>query len=94
MSEPLRIGLVGAGPWARLFTGPMLADSPDAEFVGVWARRPEAAAEVATAHGVTAFDDIDALFDACDALTFSLPPDVQAEFASRAARACKAVLID
>jgi predicted dehydrogenase len=51
MSEPLRIGLVGAGPWARLFTGPMLADSPDAEFVGVWARRPEAAAEVATAHG-------------------------------------------
>jgi predicted dehydrogenase len=60
----------------------------------VWARRPEAAAEVATAHGVTAFDDIDALFDACDALTFSLPPDVQAEFASRAARAGKAVLID
>jgi predicted dehydrogenase len=94
MSEPLRIGLVGAGPWARLFTGPMLADSPDTEFVGVWARRPEAAGEVAAAHGVTAFDDLDALFDTCDALTFSLPPDVQAEFASRAARAGKAVLID
>jgi predicted dehydrogenase len=94
MSEPLRIGLVGAGPWAHLFTGPMLADSPDAELVGVWARRPDAAAELAARHGVPAFADVDALFDACEAVTFSLPPDVQAEYAARAARAGKAVLLD
>ncbi len=94
MSAPLRIGLVGAGPWAQLFTGPMLAASPDAELVGVWARRPEAAAPLAAAHGTVAFDDVDALFDACDAVTFSLPPDVQAEYAARAARAGKAVLLD
>jgi predicted dehydrogenase len=94
MSAPLRVGLVGAGPWAQLFTGPMLAASPDAELVGVWARRPEAAAPLAAAHGAVAFDDVDALFDACDAVTFSLPPDVQAEYAARAARAGKAVLLD
>ena len=94
MSEPLRIGLVGAGPWAHLFTGPMLANSPDAEFVGVWARRPEAANGVASAHGVRAFADVDALIEACDALTFSLTPEVQAEYASRAARSGKAVLLD
>lgn len=94
MSTPLRIGLVGAGPWAQLFTGPMLAASPDAEFVGVWARRADAAAQVAGAHGAAAFTDLDGLFDACDAVTFSLPPDVQAEFAARAARAGKAVLLD
>ncbi len=94
MSERLRMGLVGAGPWGHLFTGPMLANSPDVDFVGVWARRPEAAAELAAAHHVEAFTDLDALFEACDGVTFSLPPDVQAELASRAARAGKAVLLD
>jgi predicted dehydrogenase len=94
MSERLRVGLVGAGPWGHLFTGPMLAQSPDCDFVGVWARRPDAATELATTHGVTAFTDLDALFDACDAVTFSLPPDVQVELAGRAARAGKAVLLD
>ena len=94
MSDPLRIGLVGAGPWGHLFTGPMLAESPDCVFAGVWARRPEAAQELANTHGVAAFTDLDALFDACDGVTFSLPPDVQAELAARAARAGKAVLLD
>jgi predicted dehydrogenase len=94
MSERLRIGLVGAGPWGHLFTGPMLAQSPDVDFVGVWARRPEAASTLATAHEVKAFTDLDALFEACDGVTFSLPPDVQLELAGRAARAGKAVLLD
>ena len=94
MSEPLRIGLVGAGPWGHLFTGPMLAESPDCTFAGVWARRPEAAQALADAHGVPAFTDLDALIEASDGLTFSLPPDVQAELAGRAARAGKAVLLD
>ena len=93
-NEPLRIGLVGAGPWGHLFTGPMLAGSPDCTFVGVWARRPEAASELAGVHGVTAYADLDALFDDCDAVTFSLPPDVQADLAARAAAAGKAVLLD
>jgi len=94
MSERLRIGLVGAGPWGQLFTGPMLANSPDATFVGVWARRPEAAAALATAHGVPAYDDLDQLFGDCQAVTFSVPPSVQAELAVKAARAGLAVLLD
>lgn len=94
MREPLRIGLVGAGPWAQMFTGPMLASSPDATFVGIWARRPDAAREFAHTHGVTTYEDIDALFAACQAVTFSVPPDVQAELAAQAARAGVAVLLD
>jgi predicted dehydrogenase len=94
MSDPLRIGLVGAGPWGHLFTGPMLAEAPDCVFAGVWARRSEAAHELASAHSVAAFTDLDALFDACDGVTFSVPPGVQAELAARAARAGKAVLLD
>lgn len=88
------MGLVGAGPWGHLFTGPMLAGSPDVSFVGVWARRPEAARELAAAHEVSAYEDLDALFADVDAVTFSVPPSVQAELASKAARTGLAVLLD
>ena len=94
MSKRLRVGLVGAGPWGQLFTGPMLAGSDDATFVGVWARRPDAAGSLAGAHNVKAYDDLDALFADCEAVTFSVPPDVQADLAARAARAGLAVLLD
>ncbi len=94
MSAPLRIGLVGAGPWSHLFTAPMLAGSADCTFAGVWARRPEAAGELAAMHGVESYAQLEALFDDCDAVAFGLPPDVQADLAARAARAGKAVLLD
>lgn len=94
MSDKLRIGLVGAGPWGHMFTGPMLSASDDVTFVGIWARRPDAAALLASTHQVAAYDDLDALFADCDAVTFSVPPDVQAELAAQAARAGKAVLLD
>jgi predicted dehydrogenase len=92
--QPLRVGLVGAGPWAKMFTGPMLAGSPDIELVGVWARRGEAAAELAGALGTRAVADFDALVESSEALAFALPPDVQAELAARAAAAGRAVLLD
>ena len=94
MTELLRMGLVGAGPWAHLFTGPMLAASEDVDFVGIWSRRPEPAAELAQHHGVQAFAELDELFAACDAVTFSVPPSVQATLAAQAATAGLAVLLD
>jgi predicted dehydrogenase len=72
----------------------MLEASADADFVGVWARRPEAARQLAEAHGTTAYDDLDELFRRCEAVTFSVPPSVQAELAAQAASAGKAVLLD
>ncbi len=94
MPERVRIGLVGAGPWAHLFTAPMLAAAPGVTFAGVWARRAEAAAALAATHGSAAFDDITALLDACDAVAFSVPPSVQAQLALVAAKAGKALLLD
>jgi len=88
------MGLVGAGPWAHLFTGPMLAASDDVEFVGIWSRRPEPAAELARNHSVRAFAGLDDLFAACDAVTFSVPPSVQAALAAQAAASGLAVLLD
>src|SRR5258705_3655681 len=93
-SDRLRVGLVGAGPWGHLFTAPMLANSTDAAFAGIWARRPDAAEQLARVHGVPAYHDLDALFAGCDAVTFSVPPSVQAALAARAARAGLAVLLD
>jgi predicted dehydrogenase len=94
MNEALRIGLVGAGPWAQVFTGPMLRDAPEATFVGIWARRSDAATALAATLGVGAYGDLDTLFAECEAVTFSVPPSVQADLAARAARAGLAVLLD
>ncbi|MEV4899544.1 Gfo/Idh/MocA family oxidoreductase, partial [Nonomuraea sp. NPDC055795] len=79
--EPVRVGLVGAGPWAEMAHAPMLAQSPEIEFAGVWARRPEAAARL----GAPVFERIEDLFDACEAVCFCVPPAVQAELGVKAA---------
>jgi predicted dehydrogenase len=92
--EPLRVGVVGAGPWAQFVHAPMFAHDARTELTGVWARRADAAQELAAANGTVAVEDLDALFDRCDAVAFAVPPDVQATLAAQAARAGKAVLLE
>ncbi|MBD0711612.1 MULTISPECIES: Gfo/Idh/MocA family protein [unclassified Streptomyces] len=89
-----RIGLLGTGPWAGNTHAPALAGHPGIEFSGVWGRRPEAAAGLAAVSGTRAYDDVDALFAASDAVALALPPDVQAPLAVRAAEAGCHVLLD
>ncbi|MFJ3923849.1 Gfo/Idh/MocA family protein [Streptomyces sp. NPDC090022] len=89
-----RIGLLGTGPWAHRTHAPALAAHAGSDFVGVWGRRPEAAAELAAAYGVKVYEDPDALFADCDAVAFALPPDVQAPLAVRAAAAGCHLLLD
>lgn len=86
----MKIGLVGAGPWARKTQAPSLLAHPGVDFTGVWARRPDAAADL----GAPVYESFDALLDAVDAVAFAVPPAVQAGFALRAARAGKHVLLD
>ncbi len=91
--RPLRVGVVGAGPWSGLFHAPMFADHPRTTLAGVWARRLEAAEAVASPYGAPAFSSFEALLDDCDALSFAVPPDVQADMAA-AARAGRALLLE
>ncbi|MFJ9037148.1 Gfo/Idh/MocA family protein [Streptomyces sp. NPDC102406] len=93
-TDALRFGLVGTGPWARRTHAPTIAAHPHTVFTGVWGRRPQAAADLAAEHGTTAYDDVDALFAACDAVAFAVPPDVQAPLAARAAAAGCHLLLD
>jgi len=91
----LRMGLVGAGPWAHRIHGPGAAAHPDTELVGVWARRPEAAASVAAVSGgATPMATFDDLLAAVDAVTFAVPPAVQAPLALRALEAGKHVILE
>ena len=88
------VGLVGAGPWARMLHVPMLAGGPETSLAGVWARRPEVARALAEAHGSPAVGSLEELFDRCEAVAFAVPPDVQARIATEAARAGKHLLLD
>ncbi|WP_433888975.1 Gfo/Idh/MocA family protein [Streptomyces sp. CA-111067] len=89
-----RVGLFGTGPWARAAHGPALAAHPGVELVGVWGRRPEAAAEVAAMFDARPYADADALIADVDAVAVALPPAVQAPLAARAARAGRHLLLD
>src|SRR5215211_6624994 len=94
MVDPVRVGLVGAGPWASLFTAPVLATGPHCTLAAVWARRADAAERLAARHGVTAVTSFEDLLGCCEAVAFAVPPDVQADLAARAATAGMAVLLE
>jgi predicted dehydrogenase len=90
----MRFGLVGTGHWARVTHAPAIALTDGAELVGIWGRRPEAVRAIAAEHDARAYADFDALLRDVDAVAFSVPPDVQAPLATRAARAGKHLLLD
>jgi predicted dehydrogenase len=90
----IRVGLVGAGPWADMFTAPMLASASGLSLAAVWARRPAAAEALAHEHGAAGVGSFDELLGACDAVAFTVPADVQAPLAVTAARAGKHLLLE
>jgi predicted dehydrogenase len=70
------------------------ARQPGFEFVGVWGRNAERAAALADEFHIRAFTDVEELIDNVEALTFAVPPDVQAEIALRAVRDGRHVLLE
>ena len=94
MAENLRMGLVGAGPWATVVHAPLVAGGPGTSLEVVWARREDAAAELASRYGAAVAGSFEELLERCDAVAFAVPPDVQAELATRAAQAGKHLLLE
>jgi predicted dehydrogenase len=90
----VKFGLVGTGHWAATAHAPALSSTPGVELVGVWGRNRDAAAAIAARSQVVAFSDFDSLVEACDAVAFSVPPDVQAPLAQRAAAAGRHLLLE
>ena len=94
MNEALRVGIVGAGPWAKRVHAPGLHAHPRMRLTAVWARRPDAAKELARPYDADVVDGFDALLDAVDAVAFAVPPAVQAELAVHAADAGKHLVLE
>ncbi|RIQ32122.1 Gfo/Idh/MocA family protein [Jiangella rhizosphaerae] len=90
----MRFGLVGTGHWARVAHAPALAATKDVTFTGVWGRDPARTAALADEFGVRAYGSFDELLADADAVEFSVPPDVQAEYATAAAAAGKHLLLE
>src|SRR6204780_3314683 len=93
-TKPLRFGLVGTGYWARITHAPALAGTEGVEFTAVWGRDPQAAAGLAAEYEATAYRDVAAFLAAVDAVSFAVPPDVQAVIATQAARDGKHLLLE
>ena len=81
MGDAVRVGIVGAGPWARRVHGPGLFDHEGTRLAAVWARRPDAAKELAEPYGADVVDGFEQLLESVDAVAFAVPPAVQAELA-------------
>ncbi|MEU4739521.1 Gfo/Idh/MocA family oxidoreductase [Actinosynnema sp. NPDC023658] len=94
MDEQLRVGLVGAGPWADMVHAPGIADHPGTRLTAIWARREEAAAELAGKHGASVAASPDELLEQVDAVAFAVPPGVQAGIATRAAERGKHLILE
>ena len=92
--EAVRFGLLGTGYWAAETHAAAIVAAPGSTLEGVWGRDPAKAAALADRYGTRAYDDVDALLAAVDAVAIALPPDVQAPLAARAARAGKHLFLD
>ncbi|MEO7979560.1 MAG: Gfo/Idh/MocA family oxidoreductase [Sporichthyaceae bacterium] len=92
--DPLRFGLVGTGYWARETHAAGIADAERASLVAVWGRDASAAGELAARHDAVACSDYDELLTHVDAVSFAVPPHVQAPLAVRAAEAGKHLLLE
>ncbi|TDC46622.1 Gfo/Idh/MocA family oxidoreductase [Jiangella ureilytica] len=90
----MRFGLVGTGHWARVAHAPALAATDGVTFTGVWGRDPGRTAAVAGEFGVRPYASFEDLLGDVDAVQFSVPPDVQAGYATAAAAAGKHLLLE
>ena len=93
MSAPVRMGVVGAGALGYHHVR-LLRDVPGATLVGFSDTRPERSQQVASELGVTPFDSLDALIDACDALTIAVPTPAHYAVAKRALEKGRHLLIE
>jgi len=90
----MRVGLVGNGHWAQVTHAAGLSAEPSVELSGIWGRDRAKTAALAAELGTTGYDEVEEMFDAVDAVAFSVPPQVQSELAVRAARAGKHLLLE
>ena len=93
MTGPIRIGVVGAGALGYHHVR-LLREVEGASLIGFHDARPERAAHVNTELGARAFESVDALVDACDALTIAVPTPAHYDVAKGALQRGRHLLIE
>jgi predicted dehydrogenase len=88
------VGLAGAGRRAAEVYAPALAACPDVDFAAVWGRSPEPVQRLAERHGAAPCERFEDLVEKCAAVVFAVPPAVQSEYAARAARHDRGLLLE
>jgi predicted dehydrogenase len=73
---------------------PALSSCADVDFVSVWGRSPERVQHLAEQHGAAVDERFDDLVERCAAVVFAVPPAVQQEYAARAARRGRGLLLE
>lgn len=90
----MRFGLVGTGYWARETHALGIEGEPGAVLAAVWGRDATATKALAERHDAIGYTDFDEFLTSIDAVSFAVPPDVQAPLAVRAAAAGKHLLLE
>lgn len=90
----IRMGVVGTGYWAEQVHLPVLHASATVQLVGVWGRNWGQTTQLAEASQCAPFRRFEDLIAAVDAVSFAVPPDIQAELAIAAAQAGKHMLLE
>ncbi|WP_406192205.1 Gfo/Idh/MocA family oxidoreductase [Kitasatospora sp. NBC_01560] len=92
---PVRIGLVGYGFGGRYFHAPLLASTPDCEFLGVVTTSPERRKQIAGELGRPAYDSLEELARAgAEAVAISTPAATHIPLAQEALKLGLAVVCD
>jgi predicted dehydrogenase len=89
-----RFGLCGTAFWAEQVHLPGLMACPDLTLAGIWGRTPDRTAALAAQAGIRSYDSFDAMLDDVDAVSFAMPPAVQADLAPRAIARGRHVLME
>lgn len=92
--DRMRFGICGAGFWAEEVHVPGLKCTDSVQLVGLWGRDEEARNSLARRHQIRSFPSFEAMLAEVDAVSFAVPPGIQATFALEAARAGKHLLLE
>lgn len=90
----IRFGVCGTAFWAEEVHLPGLRAAEGVELVAVHGRSAERRLELAEKFGIDAYGDFDAFLEGVDAVSFVVPPAVQAELAMRSAAAGKHLILE
>ncbi|MGA0600350.1 Gfo/Idh/MocA family protein [Caulobacter sp. KR2-114] len=93
MSQVLRVGVVGAGVFGG-YHAAKYAAMPGVVLAGVFDPHPERAEALATRRGGAAFDSLEALLEASDAVSIASPASAHAGAALAALRAGRHVYVE